>query len=120
MERLRIVPLSECEPADVLGEFRVAGAHCFDLNNELRLRALVGALGQTHFEERIHSIAVHLCDKEERAKVMEGIYVAARRLTRTSRASKARPSQASHRWSLQSDEVLDENGLEVQDGFEVA
>lgn len=40
-----------------LMNFRLANAHCYDPNEETRLRRIIGAVGESEFNNRIHAFA---------------------------------------------------------------
>jgi hypothetical protein len=46
-----------------LTSFRLANAHCYDPNEESRIRRVVGAVGEARFNKRITRLTDTLCDK---------------------------------------------------------
>eukprot|EP00929_Paragymnodinium_shiwhaense_P014209 TRINITY_DN122101_c0_g1_i1.p1 TRINITY_DN122101_c0_g1~~TRINITY_DN122101_c0_g1_i1.p1 ORF type:complete len:718 (+),score=117.49 TRINITY_DN122101_c0_g1_i1:162-2315(+) len=62
IERLLFVPLglSEKSQLERLQAFDIAEAHCFDPNEESRLRTVIKALGRSRFNHRIRTLATQL------------------------------------------------------------
>ena len=69
VERLLLVPLSrghgESSVADQLAHFSVMDARCYDPNAETRLRAIIAALGEDRFNNRIRALGVALSLRRE-------------------------------------------------------
>ena len=45
---------------DALRQFEVSSANCYDPNEQLRLMAVISALGRDRFNTRIHALAESL------------------------------------------------------------
>ena len=60
-ERLEVVPFMSVggylDPVAALARFRVGDARCYDPNELAKLRAVIGAVGEDHFNDRIRELA---------------------------------------------------------------
>ena len=50
---LHLIPLGEGH-SDELCNFELSSSHCYDPNEEAKLRAVIGSVGSDVFEDRVH------------------------------------------------------------------
>ena len=51
------------KPLESLLHFKVGDAHCYDPNEELRLRQIIAAVGEQRFNERIRNAAAQVASR---------------------------------------------------------
>jgi hypothetical protein len=92
--KIEFIPMLDTNQtvADVLQPlrlFKLSGAHCFDPNEEIRLRTIIHARGESLFEERIRTLAEVCGDtlRQRRRTSSSSTYIAFNRFRSSSNAA---------------------------------
>jgi len=78
LKQLDVVPLSS-SAVEQLASFNCLASHCYDPNEELRLRRVIDAIGRQRFEAKIRALGQLILDRELNGS--DGIFHAENRLS---------------------------------------
>merc|ERR1711937_97824 len=72
LRRVVFAPFGNCEcesnsSLEHLKNFKVDDAHCYDPNEEAKIRMVIKAKGADHFESIIRRLAMQLADEQKRS-----------------------------------------------------
>ena len=69
MERVMLVPMNspDCNVMEKLSNFSIANAHCYDPNEENRLRKVISAVGEARFVKQVRDLATAMASQAAEA-----------------------------------------------------
>ena len=73
-ERIKLVPLGITRESilESMSSFELEGAHCYDPNEEIKLRSVMAAVGEAQFVARMRSLAGKIRARDESRAAREG------------------------------------------------
>jgi len=94
VERIEILPLDpDLNVIDMLESFDIEKSHCFNPNEEAKLRRIISHVGSKRFNSCIHKLAAIFRDQDQRSSVMSILQSASGISTKSTSSTKSTASK---------------------------